>query len=83
MANELPWQPWQWVDERTVAQLTGRTVRALQHERCRGTGIPFKKWNGATVRYKVADIVAWIEAQPSGGSRLAEREKKRGTRKAA
>ena len=71
MGNELPWQPWQWVDERAVAQLTGRSLKAIQHDRCRGTGIPFKKWNGATVRYRVSDIVAWIELQPAGGGLLA------------
>jgi hypothetical protein len=71
MASELPWQPWQWVDDRAVAQLTGRTLKAVQHDRCRGKGIPFKKLNGTTVRYRVADIVAWIEAQPAGGDLLA------------
>jgi phage terminase Nu1 subunit (DNA packaging protein) len=71
------------VDERTVALLTGRTVRAVQHDRRRGIGIPFKRINGATVRYKVADILDWLDSLPSGGSQPAEDEKKCGSRKVA
>jgi len=75
MGSELPWQRWQMVDERAVALLTGRSLKAIQHDRCRGIGIPFKKLNGATVRYKVANILDWLESQPSGGRRTNEHEK--------
>jgi phage terminase Nu1 subunit (DNA packaging protein) len=83
MDNEFPWQAWQWVNERAVSQLTGRSLKAIQRDRCRGIGIPFKKLNGATVRYKVANIIDWLEAQPSGGSCTAEHKKKRGSRRVA
>jgi len=71
------------VDERAVALLTGRTLKAIQHDRCRGIGIPFKRLNGATVRYKVADILDWLDSLPSGGCQPAEHGKKRGSRTVA
>lgn len=83
MDSEFPWRRWQMVDERAVALLTGRTLKAIQHDRSRGIGIPFKKLNGATVRYKVANILDWLDSQPSGGSRTAEHEKKRSCRRVA
>ena len=83
MDSDFPWQRWQMVDERAVALLTGRTLKAIQHDRCRGIGIPFKRLNGATVRYKVADILDWLDSLPSGGCQPAEDEKKRGSRRVA
>ena len=83
MNGDFPWQPWQMVDERAVALLTGRTIKAIQHDRSKGVGIPFKKLNGATVRYKVGNILDWLDSQPSGGSRTAEHGKRRGSRRVA
>jgi predicted DNA-binding transcriptional regulator AlpA len=67
MSEQLPWKPWQYVDEQVVAEITGLSLSSIQHQRCNGTGMPFRKLNGTTVRYKVADILAWMDAQPAGG----------------
>ena len=55
------------VGEDVVAEIIGRSLKSIQRDRSRGIGIPFKKLNGRTVRYKVGDIIRWLDAQPSGG----------------
>jgi predicted DNA-binding transcriptional regulator AlpA len=46
-------------DEAQVAQLTGRGIATLQKDRVRGTGPKYVKL-GRHVRYRPADIEAWI-----------------------
>nr|WP_281720180.1 helix-turn-helix domain-containing protein [Nitrosomonas nitrosa] len=43
-----------------VAQLTGFSPKGLENMRARGEGPPFLKV-GNSVRYRVADVRAWIE----------------------
>ena len=52
------------VDEHVAAAVTGRPVRSLRGDRLLRRGIPYRKLNGSTVRYRVADITKWIEEQP-------------------
>jgi hypothetical protein len=66
-AFDFPWQPWQHVTEKVVSTITGRSCKSLQHDRHLNVGIPFKRLNATSVRYLVADVLAWIERQPSGG----------------
>ena len=66
-AYDFPWQPWQHVTEKVVATITGRSCKSLQHDRRLNVGIPFKRLNTTSVRYLVAEVLAWIERQPSGG----------------
>ncbi len=75
MGIELPWQRWQMVDERAVADLTGRSIKSIQRDRRLGTGTPFKKLNGTSVRYRVSDILDWIESQPGCARQRRRREK--------
>jgi hypothetical protein len=66
---QFPWHPWQGGGEHVVAEITGRTLKSIQRDRSLGIGVPCKILNGTSVRYRVADILAWIEAQPAGGGR--------------
>jgi hypothetical protein len=65
--SAFPWRPWQFVTEKVVSAITGRSCKSLQHDRHLNIGIPFKRLNTTSVRYLVADVLAWIERQPSGG----------------
>jgi predicted DNA-binding transcriptional regulator AlpA len=49
-------------DESQVANLIGRSVASLQKDRVSGRGPVFVKL-GRSVRYKPADLRAWIDAR--------------------
>ena len=66
LAN-IPTVPWAWVDEHVYAAIRGCSVKVLQRERQRNIGCRFRRINGTTVRYKLGDITAFLESQPSGG----------------
>jgi hypothetical protein len=67
---QVPPVPWAWVDERVYAAIRGCSVKVLQRERRLNVGCPFRRINGTTVRYKFADITAFLESQPAGGGSL-------------
>lgn len=48
------------VTEKIAAVLTGRSVKRLQNERLRGTGLQVIK-DGRSVRYLLADCLATVE----------------------
>jgi hypothetical protein len=64
----IPTVPFAWVDEHVYAAIRGSSVKVIQRERHEGKGCRYKKINGTTVRYKIADIMAFLEAQPGGGA---------------
>jgi predicted DNA-binding transcriptional regulator AlpA len=45
-----------------VAAYTGIAVGTLHGWRCRGCGPPWCKLGGKIVRYRLADLEAWIES---------------------
>jgi len=47
-----------------VARITGRARSSLQKDRVHGGGIPFVRL-GRLVRYRPADVEAWLAALPS------------------
>ncbi len=51
--------------DREVARLTGRARSTLQKDRVSGTGIPFVKLGPRLVRYRRADVEAYLSALPS------------------
>jgi excisionase family DNA binding protein len=51
--------------DREVARLTGRARSTLQKDRVSGTGIPFVKLGLHLVRYRRADVEAYLAALPS------------------
>ena len=52
----------QYLTEKQVSALTGRARQALANDRCRVKGFPYYKI-GASVRYKLADILAFMESR--------------------
>ena len=50
------------LNEQQAADYTGLSVHTLRTKRCRGGGPPFVKM-GRSVRYKLSDLNAWIEAR--------------------
>lgn len=65
--TQVPAVPWAWVDEHVYAAIRGCSVKVLQNERRLNVGCPFRRINGTTIRYKLADITAFLESQPGGG----------------
>ena len=65
--TQLPTVPWVWVDEHVYAAVRSCSVKVLQRERRLNIGCPFRRINGTTIRYKLGDIWAFLESQPSGG----------------
>jgi hypothetical protein len=49
------------IDENRAAKLLGLSPRTLQGYRVRGGGPPFVKISHKVVRYKVAELMAWIK----------------------
>ena len=52
------------LDDRDVAQITGRARSTLQKDRLIGTGIPFVRL-GRLVRYRMSDVNAYLASLPS------------------
>lgn len=51
-----------WTDSHGCAQRIGWTDSHLRRVRSRGLGPPYLKLGPRTIRYRVADIEAWIDA---------------------
>lgn len=79
----IPTVPFAWVDEHVYAAIRGTSVKTIQRERQEGKGCRYKKINGTTVRYRVGDITAFLESQPSGGPGEAPKSRRGRPRKAA
>lgn len=52
-----------YLNEKEVAALTGRAVFTLRNERHLRRGLPYLKIGRRSVRYKVEDVVAYMEAR--------------------
>ncbi len=50
-----------WLTEKEVSEMTGRAEQTLRNDRTKRQGIPYSKI-GRSVRYKVADVIAVMEA---------------------
>jgi hypothetical protein len=79
----IPTVPFAWVDEHVYAAIRGTSVKTIQRERQEEKGCRYKKINGTTVRYKIADIMAFLEAQPGGGPGETRKPARGRPRKAA
>ncbi|GEM_PF-978166 len=57
------------LDEAEVSALTGYSLSTIRQERLRKSSefIPFVRINGWTCRYRVRDVMAWLEAQTAIG----------------
>lgn len=52
----------QLMNERDAAAFLGYTVRALQNWRVRGGGPKFVKVSARSIRYRMRDLLDWIDA---------------------
>ena len=52
-----------YLNEREAAELTGRALSTLRNERHLRRGIPYLKVGGRTIRYKISDVLAYMEKQ--------------------
>lgn len=59
-AGKLPVAP-EYLTAEQVAQMTGFSTKALEAYRAKRVGPPFLKV-GHSVRYRAADVRAWVEA---------------------
>jgi hypothetical protein len=57
----------QLLSDRDVERVTGRARSTLQKDRVAGIGIPFVRI-GRLVRYRPADVAAYLEALPTCSS---------------
>jgi predicted DNA-binding transcriptional regulator AlpA len=55
-----------FVDEKRLAELLAVSLAALRRWRYAGVGPKSSKF-GASVRYAVSDVEAWIASRPTGG----------------
>jgi len=55
------------INEFVVAKMLDVSVQSLRRMRCLGRGPRFRKLNNYSIRYKVSDVLAWLENQPAGG----------------
>ena len=70
--TQVPAVPWAWVDEHVYAAIRACSVKVVQRERQMNIGCPFRRINGATIRYKLGDIWDFLESQPGGGGAAAK-----------
>ncbi len=77
--TKIPWNvPWAMLDEHEAAAVLRVSVKLLRRQRHEGVGPRFTKLNGCTVRYKLSDLQAWLESQPTGGGAVPGTRERRG-----
>ncbi len=59
--------PQEYLNEKDLSRVSGIPVRTLQDWRRRSVGPPYRKLLGRLVRYPLAEALAWLDTQPSGG----------------
>lgn len=63
----IPTVSYAMVDEHVYAAIRDCSEKVIQRERQEGTGCKYKRIGGRTIRYKIGDIMSFLEAQPGGG----------------
>lgn len=51
-----------YLNDKQVAEITGRGLQTLRNDRHRGQGIPYSKY-GRLVRYSQEDVIAYLESR--------------------
>ena len=59
--NELMKKP--YLNEMEVAAITGRAISTLRNERFMRKGLPYYKIGGRSIRYKVEDVISYMEGR--------------------
>lgn len=68
--------PEPYVDSRAAAAFLGQAIQTLHQWRFRGTGPKFYK-SGRSVRYRISDLEAWLNARAFTSTAEAEEAVKR------
>jgi len=53
----------EYLTEKQVSQLIGRSVSTLRNDRANGNGLPFVKWGEKFIRYRKRDVISFMEAR--------------------
>ncbi len=51
-----------YLNEKETAAITKDSLSKLRNDRHNGRGLPYIKWGARAVRYKLSDIVRFMEA---------------------
>jgi hypothetical protein len=51
-----------YITEVEVSRITGRGLQTLRNDRCKGQGLPYRKF-GRQVRYREDEVIAAMEAR--------------------
>jgi predicted DNA-binding transcriptional regulator AlpA len=60
-AKELLNKP--YLNEKEVSAITGRAISTIRNERFLRRGLPYLKIGGRSIRYKSADVIAYMESR--------------------
>lgn len=73
----MPMQPETLLDEKGAAEFLKVSTHSLRAWRCRRGGADSPRYlkAGRCVRYRVGDLVAWLESRAGGGGPSAETPK--------
>jgi predicted DNA-binding transcriptional regulator AlpA len=63
------------LDEHKVAEITGMSLASIRRWRLLRQGPRYLKL-GSAVRYKIEDLLAWLESRPCGGGQQTERHER-------
>jgi predicted DNA-binding transcriptional regulator AlpA len=75
--KNIPSQLETLLTERQVAEISGMSVASVRRWRHKKQGPKYLKV-GAAVRYRPADVAAWLDSRPSGGDCSAITKSRRG-----
>ena len=59
----------EWTDTAGAAELLGWTSNYLCKQRRAGIGPPYSRVSERTYRYKISDVIAWLESRKVEGSK--------------
>jgi predicted DNA-binding transcriptional regulator AlpA len=77
--SAIPWNcPFAMLNEYQAGAVLGLGVKVLRRRRADGTGPKYVKLNGFSIRYKLADLQAWLASQPTGGGAAPGARERRG-----
>ena len=60
--------PWALLNEHEAAAVLHLSVKVLRRQRGEGSGPRWRKLNVFSIRYRLSDLQAFIDAQPTGGA---------------
>ena len=52
-----------FMTEKETAKLTSRSVSTLRNERSRGVGMPYHRIGQRSIRYKLEDVMEWMNSR--------------------